>query len=150
MFAQALAAFLPKPFLGPKEFFLGMNQIAEPLIRAGVGNPILLPVGTIVVETIGRKTGRKINVPVLAMRIGDWVVFSTVRRSSHWIKNLAANPEVRFWLAGKPHKATAFVFTPDENPSSSKLPSRAVCLAQYLQLQSRLLGISFALLTPRR
>ena len=88
MFTQVLASF-------QKEFFSGFNQLAEPLIRAGLGNPVLWPTGTIVVETVGRKTGRKINLPVLATRIGEFVVFSTVRRNSQWVKNLAAAPEVR-------------------------------------------------------
>ena|SRR5437870_237823 len=142
MFARSLAAF-------QKEFFFGLNQFAEPLIRVGIGNPILLPAGTIVVETIGRKTGRKINVPVLAVRVGDCVIFSTVRRDSDWVKNLVANPEVRFWLAGAPREATTFIFTSGEMSPSGNLPSTAACLAQFLQLQSRLLGITFALLTPR-
>jgi len=135
------------------QFFSGLNQVAEPLIRAGLGNPLLWPVlwatGTIVVETRGRKTGRRINIPVLATRVGEWVVFSTVRRNSQWVKNLAADAEVRYWLAGQPRDATAFVFTPGETSLPDNLPQNAACLARFLQLQSRLSGISFALLTPR-
>lgn len=142
MFTQALAGF-------QKEFFSGLNQLAEPLIRAGLGNPFLWPTGTIVVETVGRKTGRKINIPVLATRIGEFVVFSTVRRNSQWVKNLAAVPEVRYWLAGQPREAKAFVFTSDGEISSGDWPPQAKCLAQFLHRQSRLSGISFALLTSR-
>ncbi len=142
MFAQAL-------FDVQKEFFNGFNQIAEPLIRAGFGNPLFWPTGTIVVETIGRKSGSKINVPVLAFRIGEIVVFSTVRRNSQWLKNLTANPEVRYWLGWQPREAQASVITPGEKTSFENLPSQANCIAQFLQQQSRLLGISFALLTPR-
>ena len=142
MFAHALAGF-------QKEFFAGLNRFAEPLIRAGFGNPVCLPAGTIVVETTGRKTSHKINLPVLAARIGDLVVFSTVRQNSQWVKNLAAKPEVCYWLAGKPREATAFIFTPDLEHLPDKLPTNADCLARILQAQSRLLGISFAMLTPR-
>ena len=142
MFTQVLASF-------QKEFFSGFNQLAEPLIRAGLGNPVLWPTGTIVVETVGRKTGRKINLPVLATRIGEFVVFSTVRRNSQWVKNLAAAPEVRYWLAGQPRQANAFVFTPGQEAPSENLSPEAECLASLLQAQSRLLGISFAMLTPR-
>ncbi|HMV51292.1 MAG TPA: nitroreductase/quinone reductase family protein [Blastocatellia bacterium] len=142
MFTQALAGL-------QNEFFSGLNQLAEPLIRAGLGNPLLWPMGTIVVETVGRKTGRKINIPVLATRIGEFVVFSTVRRHSQWVKNLAAVPEVRYWLAGQPREATAFVFTPDKETSAAGWPPGAECLAQFLHRQSRLSGISFALLTSR-
>lgn len=142
MFTQALAGL-------QNEFFSGLNQIAEPLIRAGLGNPLLWPTGTIVVETVGRKTGRKINLPVLATRIGEFVVFSTVRRNSQWVKNLAAVPEVCYWLAGQSRQATAFVFTPERETLSEALPRNVECLAGFLQVQSRLLGISFAVLTPR-
>jgi hypothetical protein len=142
MFAQTLMNL-------QNQFLSGWNQLAEPLVRAGLGNPLLWPTGTIVVETRGRKTGRKIRIPVLATRIGELVVFSTVRHDSQWLKNLAANVEARYWLAGVPREATAFVFTPDKKLPSDNLPSNAVCLAQFLQMQSRLSGISFALLTPR-
>lgn len=142
MLAHALAGI-------QKGFFSGLNQFAEPLIRAGFGNPLLWPTGLIVVETIGRNSGRKINVPVLATRIGDWIVFSTIRRNSQWVKNLSAQSEVRYWLAGRSFNATAFVFTPDQKNLPDYLPPNAGCLAQFLHAQSRLLGISFAMLTPR-
>lgn len=142
MFAQAMADF-------QKEFFNGVNQFAEPIIRAGFGNPLLWPTGTIVVETVGRKSGSKINIPVLAVRIGEMIVFSTARRNSQWLKNLASNPEVRYWLAGQPREAIASVITPDKETAPDSLPQQAECLAKFLQQQSRLLGISFALLTPR-
>lgn len=143
MFAQALDQF-------QKEFFKGLNLIAEPMIRAGFGNPLCWPSGVIVVETVGRKSGRRINIPVLAVRIGEMVVFSTVRRNSQWLKNLAAHPEARYWLAGQPREATAFVFRPDEQALSEKLPAQAECLARFLRQQSRLSGISFVLLTSRQ
>lgn len=142
MFEQGLLSF-------QKEFFNGFNRIAEPMIRAGFGNPLLWPTGTIVVETTGRKSGQKINVPVLATRVGEMVVFSTVRRNSQWLKNLAANPEVRYWLAGQPREANASIITPEEKVSFKHLSPQTDCLAKFLQQQSRLLGISFALLTPR-
>lgn len=132
-----------------KEFLSSFNKIAEPIIRAGFGNPLLWPTGTIVVETTGRKSGRKINIPVLATRIAGVVIFSTVRRNSQWLKNLSANSEVRYWLAGKPVEASASVITPDEEIAFGKLPSQADCLAHFLQQQSRLFGISFAILSPR-
>ncbi|MBL8192080.1 MAG: nitroreductase family deazaflavin-dependent oxidoreductase [Acidobacteria bacterium] len=132
----------------PKEFFTRLNQVVEPLVRAGFGNPLLWPTGAIVVETTGRKSGRKINIPVLATRIGEWIIFSTIRRESQWLKNLSANPEVRYWLAGQSREAIASIVTPDQQ-TVKDAPPQAACLINFLQLQSRLLGISFALLTPR-
>lgn len=132
----------------PNEVFARLNQIVEPLVRAGVGNPLLWPTGAIVVETTGRKSGRKINIPVLATRIGKWIIFSTIRREAQWLKNLSANPEVRYWLAGQSREARASIVTPDQQ-TVKDVPPQAACLINFLQLQSRLLGISFALLTPR-
>ena len=132
------------------EFFKTVNQFAEPLIRAGFANPLLWPTGAIVLEVTGRKTGETIRVPLLATRVGDLFVVSTSRRRSEWVKNLAANPEARYWLGGRPHDATAFVLTGDNQSSSlDNLPPRAACLAGLLKQQSQLFGISFAILAPR-
>ena len=132
------------------EFFKTVNQFAEPLIRAGFANPLLWPTGAIVLEVTGRKSGETIRVPLLATRVGDLFVVSTYRRRSEWVKNLAANPEARYWLGGRPYHATAFVLTGDNQSSSlDNLPPRAACLAGLLKQQSQLFGISFAILAPR-
>ncbi len=132
------------------DFYRGLNSVVEPLVRAGFGSPVLWPTGAIVLETTGRNTGQSFNVPLLATRLGDLVVVSTYRRRSQWVKNLAANTETRYWMGGRLHKAIAFVLTPDrESSSSDKLPPRASCLAAFLQQQSQLFGISFAILMPR-
>ena len=130
------------------DFFRGLNQVVEPLVRAGLGAPVLSPVGAIVVETQGRKTGQILNVPLLAALVGDLVVISTVRRRSNWLKNLAANPEVRYWLGGKQHEATAFAIGPQIEPVED-LPPRVSCLANALKQHSALFGTGFAILVPR-
>lgn len=130
------------------DFFRGLNQIVEPLVRAGLGAPVLSPVGAIVVETQGRKTGQVLNVPLLAALVGDLVVISTVRRRSNWLKNLAASPEVRYWLGGQEHEATAFAIGPQIEPSD-QMPPRVSCLANALKQHSTLFGTGFAILVPR-
>ncbi len=132
-----------------KKFFSGFNQIAEPLIRAGFGNPILWPTGTIVVETIGRKSGRKIKIPVLATKLGEIIIFGTVRQNSQWLKNLIATPEVCYWYAGQKREAIASIIAPGGKALLEKLPPQTDCLIGLLRTQSRLFGISFAILTPR-
>jgi deazaflavin-dependent oxidoreductase (nitroreductase family) len=129
-------------------FFRELNQFVEPLVRAGLGAPGLVPAGAIVIETLGRKTGLRSSVPLMAAVVGDLVVVSTVRRRSNWLKNLAAHPEVRYWLGGREQQATAFtigidVETPDE------LPLRVSCLASALKQHSILFGTGFAILMPR-
>ncbi|MEK6406099.1 MAG: nitroreductase/quinone reductase family protein [Acidobacteriota bacterium] len=132
------------------EFFRGLNQFVEPLVRAGLGAPVLFPAGAIVIETQGRKSGRRSNVPLMAALVGDLVVVSTVRRRSSWMKNLAAHPEVRYWLGGRERKGTAFAIGPGiETPDTiAELPPRVSCLAAALRQHSALFGTGFAILVP--
>jgi len=133
------------------EFYRQLNQIVEPLVRAGVGAPGLVPAGAIVVEIRGRKSGRIAKVPLLATLIGDFVLVSTVRRRSQWIKDLAANPEVRYWLGGQAREATAVVLTPSEKTAEEeRLPPMVRYLATTLRPYSSTLGGGVAILIPRR
>lgn len=129
------------------DFFRGLNQFIEPLVQAGLGAPLFWPAGAIVLETRGRKTRRQSNVSLLAALVGDLVVVSTVRRRSHWLENLAAHPEVRYWLGGRQREATAFAIGPRIEPHD-QLPPRVSCLADALKQHSRLFGTSFAILMP--
>jgi deazaflavin-dependent oxidoreductase (nitroreductase family) len=104
----------------------------------------------IVLETTGRKTGRTHNVPLLATRAGRLLVVSTVRRRSEWLKNLAANTEVSYWMGGRPAQATAFVIAQGVAAAAEALPPSARCLAGALAAHSRLFGTGFAILVPRR
>lgn len=130
------------------DFFRGMNQFVEPLVRAGLGAPVLFPAGAIVVETLGRKSGRHLSVPLVAALVGDLVVVSTVRRRSNWLRNLSEHPDVRYWLGGRERQATAFAIRPGiETPDD--LPQRVRCLADVLRQHSSLFGTGFAILMPR-
>src|ERR1043165_2880458 len=93
-------------------FYKALNRVAEPLVRAGLGNPVCWPAGAIVLEITGRKTGRIYKVPLLAMRTGALLLVSPVRRRSQWLKNLATRPRTRYWLGGRSHEARAFVMAP--------------------------------------
>jgi F420H(2)-dependent quinone reductase len=133
------------------EFYRRVNQIVEPLVRAGVGSPGLWPAGLIVVEIRGRKTGRTFNVPLLATLVGHCMLVSTVRRRSQWVKNLVVNPEVRYWRGGRIGEATAVVFAPGlETPRLDHLPPAAGCLATALRPYSRMFGGGVAILIPKR
>ncbi|HJQ24490.1 MAG TPA: nitroreductase/quinone reductase family protein [Blastocatellia bacterium] len=142
MFAQEMTRL-------ENEFYRGLNRVVEPMVRAGVGSPVLWPTGAIVLETTGRTTGRTHRVPLLVTRVGDLLLVSTVRRRSQWLENLAANPEARYWLAGRAHEATAFVIAQGQNAPLEEMPPLARCLANLLIPQSSLFGVSFAILQPR-
>ena len=133
------------------EFYRELNRVVEPLVRAGVGAPGLVPAGAIVVEIESRKTGRIAKVPLLATLIGELVLVSTVRRRSQWLKNLTANPEVRYWLGGQAREATAIVLTPGEKIAEvDRLPPIVRCLATTLRPYSSSFGGGVAILVPRR
>jgi deazaflavin-dependent oxidoreductase (nitroreductase family) len=72
-----------------------VNQFAEALIRAGVGGPLCVGLGLVLIETKGRKTGAPRSVPVLANRVGNRLYVSTVRSQSQWIRNVEADDTPR-------------------------------------------------------
>ena len=89
--------------------FRTMNRFVTPLAKAGLGSPLPIGLGAVVLESTGRKSGEVREVPVLGLRIGDRVVVSTVRRSSQWLKNLEADDEAAVWYCGKRRRAKATV-----------------------------------------
>ena len=97
------------------EFFRMLNRIVEPMIRAGLGSPRFVPTGFVVLETVGRKSGVRRRNPLAATRIGGHIVVGTFRgNQSQWVRNLDAQPRTRYWLAGKPREARAFVMYSDK------------------------------------
>jgi hypothetical protein len=126
-----------------------LNHVVEPLVRAGVGSPGPWPTGAVVVETTGRTSGRRFNVPLLATLIGDLVLVSTVRSRSQWLRNIAHTPHVRYWVHGRAREASALVVAPGltaarlqtTSPLAESLVAMLVPLAQWF-------GVAFALLIP--
>ena len=133
------------------EFFRFLNRWLEPQIRAGLGSPRLVPGGLIVLETHGRSTGRRARVPLVATRLEGHVLVATFRASrSQWAKNLAANPETRFWMNGKPRQTTAYVLSASRRPRPlPKLPPLLRMLVVLLTPYTHA-GWAFAILAPRR
>jgi len=132
------------------EFFRMLNRVVEPRIRAGCASPRLVPGGLVVVETKGRKSGRLSRVPLVAARFQKHILVSTFRgRRSQWVKNLAAHPEIRFWLRGRPVRATAFVISPGRRPRRPRLlPPLLRWIASFL-VPYTYAGWAFAILAPR-
>ncbi len=109
-----------------------------------------MPGGLILLEARGRKSGRAIRTPLVATRLGRYVVIATFRGDrSQWVLNLAAEPKVRYWLGGRVHEARAFVIRDGKRfrvPKSLPRPLQYVVeiLAPY-----RKAGWAFAVLSPR-
>jgi deazaflavin-dependent oxidoreductase (nitroreductase family) len=130
-------------------FFRALNRVAEPLVRAGLGSPRIAPGGLIVLEMKGRRSGRALRIPLAATRLGEHVLVATYRGDrSQWVRNLAAEPRVRFWLAGRPRAARAYLVTQEKR---SRLPASVPAplhqLASFLAPLTAA-GWAFALLAP--
>lgn len=131
------------------QFFRMLNQLVEPHVRAGWASPRLVPGGFIVIETEGRRTGRRSRVPLAALRVDHHVVVSTFRGNrSQWVRNLAANPNVRYWLRGRAHRARALVVSAGHRERLPKdLPAAVRWLLRSL-LPYTYAGWAFAVLRP--
>ena len=132
------------------EFFRMLNRVVEPMIRAGLGSPRFVPTGFVVLETVGRKSGVRRRNPLAATRIGRHVVVGTFRGNrSQWVLNLAAEPRTRYWLAGKPRDARAFVMHGAKRIRVPKsLPAHMRRVVRFLAPYTKA-GWAFAVLSPR-
>jgi deazaflavin-dependent oxidoreductase (nitroreductase family) len=126
-----------------------LNRLVEPSIRAGWASPRFVPGGLIVLEHRGRRSGRHARVPLAAVRIDGHLVVSTFRgERSQWVKNLAARPDVRYWLRGRASKARALVISSRHRaPTTGKLPP-AVRWLIHVVTPYTYAGWAFAVLAP--
>jgi hypothetical protein len=92
-----------------QELFRSLNRFVKPVVKAGLGSPLPIGLGAVVVESTGRKSGVVREVPVLGLRLGSKVFVTTVRDNSQWMKNLEASDEAGVWYCGERHGARASV-----------------------------------------
>jgi deazaflavin-dependent oxidoreductase (nitroreductase family) len=131
------------------QFFRLLNQLVEPPIRAGWASPRFVPGGLIVLEHRGRRSGRRARVPLAAVRIDGHLMVSTFRGGrSQWVKNLAANPDVRYWVRGRPHRARAMVISARHRRRSGRAMPAAVRWLIRAVTPYTYAGWAFAVLSP--
>ena len=89
--------------------FRTLNSVVKPAVIAGAGNPFPVGGGAIVLEVTGRVSRKPRQVPLLATRLGNKVMVSTVRSNSQWVRNIEVDPNVVVHLCGRRRAATAEV-----------------------------------------
>lgn len=127
-----------------------LNRVVEPAVRKGVGSPRFVPGGLIVLESKGFKSGSRRRTPLVAIRLQGYVFISTARGDrSFWIKNLQAQPRVRFFLFGKPRDAKAFVIMPGKRYRRPK--SMPAAIGRITDFLAGFVGAgwAFAVLAPQ-
>ncbi len=89
--------------------FRALNRAVLPAVKTGLASPLRLGVGLVVLETVGRRSGLRREVPLVSARFGDTIVMSTVRHPSQWVENAAAAGSARVWVGGAARPGTASV-----------------------------------------
>ena len=115
-------------------------------MRAGFGSLWIFPVGLIVLETTGRKTGLPQRVPLLAAMIGGHIVVSTVRaQESQWLRNVLEDPDVGYWLRGQELRGRAIVVMSGRDVPDV-VDDDARCLVDALRKPAATFGTAFVIL----
>lgn len=131
-----------------QRFFRVLNRVVEPAVERGVFSTPLALSTLLLVEHVGRRSGRTYRTPLVATRTGAGWCVSTVRgHRSQWLKNLARMDETRFWLGGRARRARVWTALPGAWPGALPRPAAARVTAAALSPWARA-GLGLALLRP--
>jgi deazaflavin-dependent oxidoreductase (nitroreductase family) len=119
-----------------------VNPLVRALFRLGVPAP-----GTALLETLGRKSGRRRCTPVTNGLAGDtfWIVTEHGQRSNY-VRNIEVIPRVRVKVGGRWRSGTAAV-VPGDDPRArlraiaQARPSARIHTATVLLMQTELLTL---------
>lgn len=134
------------------ELLAPLNRLLTPALSLGVGNPLPLTTGIVLLEVTGRSTGQLRRIPLVCSDLGCALAVSTVREDSQWIKNLAATPRAHVWLRGRRRTVAAEVYAEvhaeiDEADARTDSSTRETdWLSNLAATASRVTGLSVALL----
>jgi deazaflavin-dependent oxidoreductase (nitroreductase family) len=130
-----------------RDFFRTLNRFVEPAVRKGLFSPRYTPVGLILLESTGFKSGATRSTPLLATSVGNYTFISTVRgKRSFWVKNLQKQPDISFHKGGQVKQAKSFVITHETDfDAANALPTPIATFARVLAKRSNK-GWAFAVL----
>lgn len=127
-----------------------VNRRVEPWLRWGLLSHELAPMSVVVIEVRGRRSGRVLHVPLLALRVRDYFIVTTVRRTrSQWIRNLASRGEGTVFLGGRSYGFRARVFGYDAD-AAPELPGDVRAMVSVLRGLWWLPGFAVAVLHVER
>ena len=93
-----------------------LNRAAVGALRLGLPFPPYGPEDALVMETFGRKSGKRRLTPMGCLRDGDrLLIVSEHGRGADWVRNALAAGTVRVWLTGRPLEGRVRVLD-DEDP----------------------------------
>ena len=90
------------------------NQAAVGVLRLGLPLPPYEPGNAVVLETFGRRSGKRRLTPVGCLRVADrLLVVAEHGRRADWLRNALAAGSVRLWLAGRQYTGQVKVLDAD-------------------------------------
>lgn len=137
------------PWALSRTYWKTIDAWLEPAVRAGFATPSVLPVGLVVLETRGARTGRLQRVLLTASVVEGCLFVGTLLGSrSGWLANLRADPRVRYWLSGQERQGRALLFSARAPWTATQgLPGLARSLADGLLPVAVASGWRFAVIT---